>query len=204
MTTKVSYTVPCSSAFRDAVEALAAARGGNVADLARSVVLLLPPEAIRACPDPGEPAPGDRDAIADGRRRRKPRLQVRLPAGYDAVTIRKALAVSLAIADGKASLDLDLPGVPGAPRSRARQAIEDEIARLLASIDALAFDPLPDGVETRADALYVLGYHPAARPTRDEIRRRFRVLATVHHPDGRHGSHRRMAQLNDAMALLRR
>ena len=35
-TYKVSYTVPCSSAFRDAVTDLARRRQSNVADLARS------------------------------------------------------------------------------------------------------------------------------------------------------------------------
>lgn len=33
---------------------------------------------------------------------------------------------------------------------------------------------------------------------------RFRKLATVYHPDGKHGCHQRMSQLNAAMDLLRR
>jgi hypothetical protein len=28
------------------------------------------------------------------------------------------------------------------------------------------------------------------------------MLATIHHPDGPHGSHRRMSQLNAAMEVL--
>ena len=78
---KKSYTVPCSSDFRDSVGALARRRGGNAADLARSVVLVVPRDAIDAFPDPGGPAPHDRESIilksgpAEGRPwRRKPRL----------------------------------------------------------------------------------------------------------------------------------
>ena len=42
MASKVSYTVPCAAWFRDAVTALAEARGVNAADLARSILLALP------------------------------------------------------------------------------------------------------------------------------------------------------------------
>jgi hypothetical protein len=45
---KHSYTIPCSSALRDAVSDLAARRGVNVADLVRSVVLMVPPLAAQA------------------------------------------------------------------------------------------------------------------------------------------------------------
>ena len=70
-------------------------------------------------------------------------------------------------------------------------------------VSALSFDPLPDGVRTRADALHVLGFAPESVPRARDVRARFRLLATVHHPDGRYGSHERMSQLNAAMGLLR-
>jgi len=63
---------------------------------------------------------------------------------------------------------------------------------------------LPHGVETRADALHVLGFPPNSHPDARELRARFRLLATVHHPDAAQGSHARMSQLNAAMDLLRR
>ena len=56
---KKSYVISCSSAFRDRVQALADARDVNVGDLARSVMLVVPPEAIAATEDPGEPAAAD-------------------------------------------------------------------------------------------------------------------------------------------------
>nr|CAM75035.1 DnaJ-class molecular chaperone [Magnetospirillum gryphiswaldense MSR-1] len=60
---KHSYTIPCSSAFRDAIEALAARRHVNVGDIARSVLLVMPPSAIQGFPDPGDPEAGDRETV---------------------------------------------------------------------------------------------------------------------------------------------
>lgn len=62
-TKKRSYTIPCAAAFRDAVEALAARRGANAADLARSVVLMLDSWTIAAYPDPGGPDVDDREHV---------------------------------------------------------------------------------------------------------------------------------------------
>ena len=80
---KQSYTIPCSSVFRDAVQALAERRGVNAADLARSVMLIVPEKAIDDYADPGDPPKSDRETIvlksgpAEGRPwRRKPRLQL--------------------------------------------------------------------------------------------------------------------------------
>lgn len=205
--TKQSYTVPCASAFRDAVEALATRRGVNAADLARSVVLMLDAQTIAAYPDPGGPAADDRERVilksgkAKGRPwRRKPRLQVRMSAGFDATTLRRALAIALDMDAGKAKVLLDAPArgvaVPlGDPEA---------VARLKATVSALAFEPLPGGVTTRAEALHVLGFPPGSRPDAATVRARFRALATIHHPDSDHGSHARMSQLNAAMEILGR
>ncbi len=204
---KQSYTIPCASAFRDAVEALAARRGVNAADLARSVALMLGAEAITAYPDPGGPAADDRESVilksgrAKGRPwRRKPRLQVRMAAGFDVPTLRRALAIALDMDLGEARVLLDAPrrGLPvplGDP---------DEVTRLKAMVSALAFDPLPGGVETKAEALHVLGFAPGSHPDTMTARARFRALATIHHPDSDHGSHERMSQLNSAMDVLNR
>ncbi|HLO77956.1 MAG TPA: J domain-containing protein, partial [Magnetospirillum sp.] len=62
-TVKHSYTIPCASAFRDAVEALAAKRRVNVGDIARSVLLVMPPATIAAFTDPGDPAAEDRETV---------------------------------------------------------------------------------------------------------------------------------------------
>lgn len=220
---KHSYTVTCSTKFRDAIDAMAAARKVNVGDLARSVMLVVPADTIESQPDPGEPPPGDRETVilksgpAEGRPwRRKPRLQVRMTPGFSIPFVRKALALALlmdqgAIAvrvdDGKpqpqAEPPLPAPPPPGPDPEEVAKHVE-EVERLRAIISTLAFDPLPGGVQTRADALHVLGFPPSAYPDDRSLRAKFRMLATIHHPDSSHGSHQRMSQLNAAMDLLRR
>lgn len=215
---KHSYTVPCSSVFREAVEALAESRQVNVGDLARSVLLVVPGSQVESFPDPGEPPSHDRETVilksgpAEGRPwRRKPRLQVRMPPGHGISFIRRALGLALALSEGSLSVTLEDPKA-AAQRSQPQPApppvIEedpetDELDRLRAIISALAFQPLPEGVRSRAEALHVLGFLPDARPDSRTVRAKFRMLATIHHPDGEHGDHQRMSQLNQAMALLR-
>lgn len=203
--TKKSYTIPCSSTFRDAVAAAARRRRVNVADMARSILLSLSAEDVAAFPDPGGPGPDDRDTVviksgpARGRPwRRKPRLQVRMAPGYAVATIRRALGLALALAGGDLRLRLD-----DAAASPAADGAGDEVERLRAMVGVLSFDPLQGGVRTRAEALYVLGFPPEADPGQRVLRARFRMLATIHHPDGAFGSHGRMSQLNAAMEMLR-
>lgn len=218
-TIKHSYTIPCASAFRDAVEALALKRRVNVGDIARSVLLVMPAELIAGFPDPGDPPGDDRETVilksgpAQGRPwRRKPRLQVRMAPGYAPTFIRRALALALAMDRGELALKLEDPSAPPPPPpppepepqpSRALEAVNEELERLQAIVNVLAFEPLPDGIASRADALHVLGFPPSARPDKRMIRARFRMLATIHHPDSNYGSHERMSQLNQAMELLK-
>ncbi|MBM3951856.1 MAG: J domain-containing protein [Rhodospirillales bacterium] len=203
--TKHSHTVHCSSLFRDRVLALARKRNVNAADLARSVMLLLSPETIAGVPDPGEPPPGDRETVilrsgpSKGRPwRRKPRLQVRLPKGSDAKTARRALAVALALDAGDNRIELRPAGEIGAAE------LKREVERLVRVIADLSPAVLPGGVRTAAEALHVLGFPPEADPDYSQIRSRFRTLAAIHHPDSGTGDHRRMAQLNQAVEILRR
>lgn len=235
-TIKHSYTVPCSIAFRDAVEALAAKRQVNVGDVARSVLLVLPAAEVAAAPDPGEPPAGEREVVilksgpAAGRPwRRKPRLQVRMPPGYDIAFIRRALNVALALDEGRIAIRVGEAGQPVAapvepiPQEpipqpipepqppaepvngrKALQDARDELERLRAIVGVLAFEPLPDGVRNREEALHVLGFPPGTAPDQKTVRAKFRMLATIHHPDSAHGSHQRMSQLNAAMEILRR
>jgi hypothetical protein len=219
---KHSYTIPCASAFRDAVESLAASRRVNVGDIARSVLLVMPSETIAAFADPGDPAADDRETVvlksgpSQGRPwRRKPRLQVRMAPGYDALFIRRALGLAVAMARGELALKLEDPSAPPpeppppppppppVDHSRALDAVNEELERLRAIISVLAFDPLPQGISSRADALHVLGFPPGTSPDRRMIRARFRMLATIHHPDSHYGSHDRMSQLNQAMEYLK-
>ena len=48
-----------------------------------------------------------------------------------------------------------------------------------------------------------MGFPPNARPDQKAIRARFRMLATIHHPDSGFGHHERMTQLNEALSTLK-
>lgn len=214
---KHSYTVPCASRFRDQVIELARTRRCNVADLARSVALVVPLDVIESFPDPGGPARDDRETVvlksgnSKGKPwRRKPRLQVRMAPGFAVETIRKALGLALAIERGHLDVGLQSESQKSeaemqrdAETALMREAL-DELERLRNVVGALQFEPLPSGVVTRDQALYVLGFPPGSIPDQGALRMRFRRLATVYHPDGKDGSHQRMSQLNAAMEMLRR
>jgi hypothetical protein len=205
---KHSYVIPCSSSFRDAIQRLANQRAVNVGDLARSVLLVVPAETVAACPDPGEPGSDDRETVVlksgpnAGRPwRRKPRLQARLPRGYEVQDIRRALGLALAFSTGAIVVGLEDGRGPNA-KERIR-SLKAELGRLRDQIAVIQPPPLPHGVHSRAEALFVLGYPPGASPTGAEIKARFRSLATVHHPDAPFGDTTRMSQLNQAMTWLR-
>ena len=205
---KRSYAIPCASAFRDAVTALAERRRVNAGDLARSVLLLVPRDVVARYPDPGEPTPDDREQIvlksgpsANKPWRRKPRLQVRLPDGFKIPEIRRALGMALAMEEGGVALTLEEGRKPKLG-DRLKKA-EGEVDRLKGAVMALAFEPLDNGIRTRADALYVMGFPPNARPDQKAIRARFRMLAIIHHPDSGFGHHERMKQRNEALSTLK-
>lgn len=212
--TKKSYTVTCSSTFRDSVLKMAESRGVNAADLARSVALIVPPHAIEAFVDPGEPDISDRETVVlkSGKSKgkpwqRKPRLQIRLSDGYSIPYLRKTLAVALELDRGAAHLHLEAPEQGLAPKALYEKANaqkdREEALKRKTIIDVLAFDPLPDGVITQEDAAYVMGYPPSRIPDRAALRARFRALASILHPDAGSGSHVHMSQLNAAMDILR-
>ncbi|MDV7340872.1 J domain-containing protein [Terasakiella sp. A23] len=226
---KHSYTIPCTSQFRDRVSHLADQKKVNVADLARSVLLMVSDADISAFADPGDPDAQDRETVilksgpSKGRPwRRKPRLQVRMAPGYDVLHIRKALNLALYMEEGKAEVrvhteeslraqkaELEAMKKQVEEQAKAQNNIHnlpetiEEMERLRAIVSVLSFEPLHEGVQDRSDALHILGFPPKTYPGRSELTARFRMLATIHHPDGKYGSHERMSQLNQAMAILR-
>ena len=232
MVTKVSkqsYTIPCSSVFRDVVIELAERRSVNVADLARSILLVLPEDIIKNFSDPGEPQPRDREQAilksgpSKGRPwRRKPRLQVRLTPGYDISFVRRALNLAVFVDNDHYSVNvrrlevetLDnfsqvTQNITASQHDVANQLVQDTVKeknherkRMCEVISALAFTPLPDGLSNRNDALHVMGFFPSEHPDRNVVRSKFKLLARIHHPDNNYGSHQRMSQLNAAMDLL--
>ena len=206
-----AYVVPCASSFRDAVLRLAEKRQASPSDLARAVLLLVPRDILARTVDPGEPAPGDRERIAlqSGASRgrvlkRKPRLQMRLPAGYAHADLRRALALALSMAKGEAELAVvtEADRKAEAAVERARDEMSEENATLRGLIADLAMPVLPNGIQTRGEALFALGFAPTAVPDTGSIRRRWRRMAMIYHPDSAFGDHDRMSQLNQALAKL--
>ncbi|GHD41480.1 molecular chaperone DnaJ [Thalassobaculum fulvum] len=206
-----SYIVPCSSRFRDRVADLAARRGASAADLARAVLLLVGPDQLARVPDPGEPDPADREAIelrsgaSRGRvLKRKPRIQMRLPAGYRDSDLRRALALALQMAEGEAQLALVTASDRRAEAAveKARDGLAEENATLRQLVSDLATPVLERGITGRSDALFVLGFPPTAVPDPTTVKRRWRRLAMIYHPDSAFGDHERMSQLNLALSRL--
>ena len=220
---KKSYTISCSSRFRDDILQLAERRGANVADIARSIVLIVPQSVLGGVNDPGEPEPKDRETVilktgkAQGRPwQRKPRLQVRLSPGYEVSTLRRALALALAIDLNQSSIQIHLTenshqleakekaaSKTITKAEQRRSALEEQITRLKETIGSISFEPVYGGVNSHDDALYVLGFPPETQPSEKKLRAQYRMLASIYHPDGIHGDHQRMSQLNSAMELLR-
>ena len=206
-----SYIVPCASVFRDRVAGLAARRGASAADLARAVLLLVGPDQLARVADPGEPAPGDREAIelrsgaSRGRvLKRKPRIQMRLPSGYSDADLRRALALALQMAEGEARLSVVTPSDRKAEAAveKARDGLAEENATLRQLVADLATPVLERGVTSRSDALFVLGFPSTAVPDPVTVKRRWRRLAMIYHPDSAFGDHERMSQLNLALSRL--
>lgn len=230
-----SHIVTCTTAFRTQILLMADKRHVSAADLVRAVLLLVSPEDLAEVDDPGDATDEDRETIivqsgaAKNRiLKRKPRLQLRLPAYLQDDQIRKALSLALQMdREGwlfrtpesltqppPETLDTDNPSADilaadAQPKSdleiaqKKLQDAEDEIRRLHQMIAKLRFDPLEEGVRTRAEALFVLGLPPHKFPDRQIIKERFRLLAKIMHPDSLLGDHARMAQLNDALRLLK-
>ncbi len=207
----MSYVISCSSRFRDQVLNLAERRKSSPADLARAVLLLVPAETLARLPDPGEPEPQDRERVelrsgaSRGRvLKRKPRLQMRLPAGYGHAELRRALALALSMESGESEISVVTPSDRKAEAAveKARDDLSAENATLRSLIDDLATPILAKGIQTRGDALFVLGLPPTTIADRSAVRQRWRRLAMIYHPDSAFGDHERMTQLNEALERL--
>ena len=176
--------------------------------LARSVLLLVPRDVVARYPDPGEPAPDDREQVvlksgpsANKPWRRKPRLQVRLPDGFKIPEIRRALGMALAMEEGGVALTFEEGKKPKlGDRLKKAEDRDGPVARRGYGARVRAsFERYPDA-RRRAicDGL------STQRPTDQKaIRKRFRMLATIHHPDSGFGHHERMTQLNEALSTLK-
>jgi hypothetical protein len=172
--------IACPAEFAEAVRVLAARRGTSPAALAAAVLLLTGAHPLEEDPGPGEAV-----------------LDAWPPGCADESVVRRALAVALALADGVVPLR-------DAERLETRLvALEHRNKTLNTAIERLAFQPLPGGLTGLRDALAVFGFVNEWCFDEDLVRRRFRELAPVYHPDtGVVGCRQRMAQLLEARTLL--
>ena len=210
-----SYVIPCSSRFRDAVRDLATRRGLTATDLALGVLVLLGRESIDAIPDPGEPAPDDRECVQlkSGPRKgrsltRKPRLQLRLPGRLEHAHVRRALALSIELDAGRQALKIVSPTEESqlaaqlAEQQQALTKAEQALEDMRASLNVLAFDAGGQTVSTTEQASYILGLPPGAPISREIIKSRFRQLSRVFHPDLPTGDTARMSRIIEAVRYL--
>ena len=177
-------TVPCGARFRAAVLNLAAARGVGVPMLLAAALLLAPE---------GAADPGLRDSDGDAV------LEVGETDAGDG-KIRSALAAALALADPGARI------LPGEDVRRLEAAVETRGYRnkaLAHALQRLSFQPLDGRITQVRDAAQLFGFVNEWCFDEDQVRRRFRELAPVYHPDtGIVACRERMGQLIDARNLL--
>jgi hypothetical protein len=176
--------VPCGAHFRAAVLELAALRGVGVSALVTAALLLAPEGAA----DPGLQDSGG-EAV----------LEVEGVEAGDAA-IRRALAAALALADPGARI------LPAEDVRRLEAAVETLGYRnktLAHALQRLSFQPLDGQITEVRDAAQLFGFVNEWCFDEDQVRRRFRELAPVYHPDtGIVACRERMGQLIDARNLL--
>lgn len=176
--------MPCGAHFRAAILELAAARGVGVPMLAAAALLLAPEEGA----DPGLRDSGGEGALEVG------------DAGAPDSAIRRALAAALALAGPGARI------LPGEDVRRLEAAVETLGYRnktLAHALQRLSFQPLDGRITEVRDAAQLFGFVNEWCFDEDQVRRRFRELAPVYHPDtGIVACRERMGQLIDARNLL--
>ena len=84
---KYSYTISCSFSFKESLKKITVKRKCNFADIARSVVLMLPEEFIESY--------NYKEELPTEENTKKSLIRVRLPKGYSSKFIRKALAIAI-------------------------------------------------------------------------------------------------------------
>lgn len=190
-------SIPCGVRLIRSVHALAALRETDVPALVSAALLLMPDAAA----DPGE---HDQDGTAFLA------IHATVTAPYAAPhaaphaasdsAIRRALAAAVVLAD---------PGFrirPAADVGRLEAAVETLGYRnktLAHAVKRLSFQPLDGRILELRDAVQMFGFVNEWCFDEDQVRRRFRELAPVYHPDtGVVACRERMGQLIDARNLL--
>ena len=185
--------IACTPELRDAANAIAARSRQSLSRLVVAVLDILPDTGAQHFGLPPTANPGKPG-------RRGPRLILRVPAGNSEARVQQALALLVHVGGGTHAL------VPAAEvdllLERLRQA-EEKVGELTDSVERIAFRPLRGGVNSREEAMYVLGLPPSERLDAQRVSSRFRAVAPIFHPDtGVVASHMRMVQVIEARKLL--
>jgi|GEM_PF-4034456 len=187
----IAYALLLPRTLTEQAEALAARRRTDLAGLVRAVLTVIGDDSTPAMQEEEAQAPLARVLV--------------LPAGLSTARITSALRLAVQLAQ------------PGHWRLTDRREQEREEARrqgdllalisklnaATASIEKLAFTPIPGGVKTPRQAAYILGIIDEDQVSEAEITQRFRTLAPHYHPDtGVLSGSERMAQLIEARRIL--
>jgi hypothetical protein len=172
--------IACPPDFAAAVLALAARRRTTPGALASAALLLVGATGYESDPGPGEAY-----------------LDLVPPPDADDGMVRRALALALALAEGKRPLR-------EAERVEIRlQSLEYRNKALSGALERLAFQPLDGGVTDAREAARLFGFVNEWCFDEARVLKRFRELAPVYHPDtGVVACRERMAQLIEARNLL--
>lgn len=172
--------IPCAPGFAEAVAELARRRGVRPRELATAALLLVGSANAELDPGPGTA-----------------RLDIAPPVGTDAATVRRALSLALALAEGKRPLR-------EADHLETRlESLEYRNTALKRALERLAFQPLQGGISDVREAARLFGFVNEWCFDEAALMKRFRELAPVYHPDtGIVACRERMAQLIEARNLL--
>lgn len=195
-----TYQVRCRRDLYRTLNDQAGQAGATITHLVRSALGMLTRPALDSLSDPGAPRPADSHRV--GHKVETPVLRLRLPVGLTVVEVRKVLGFIAELSEGA------LHVVPRTELTTLHRRIGEQsadIERLREGFALIAFEPLPNGVRSRFEALHVLRFPPGAEPKPEEVTARFRALAAVLHPDARLvNDHTHMVQLIEARKLLQR
>lgn len=218
---KKACSIPCSETFKTKIHTLAEKHSVNPADIIRSILFVFPEEFIQSFEDPGDPLREDREDVTlhSGKHKgktwkRKPRIQVRIPRSYPVPFLRKALNIALSLQDDNITQLLTSKKIDEEQKEETEQKIKNltqEQERLTKEIELLQSvlknftkEKENKNIQSIDDALFILGFPPYSSPTAPLIKKKYRDLAILFHPDTGLDNHAMMSKLNDAISFLRK
>ncbi|CAK0776136.1 putative Molecular chaperone DnaJ [Azospirillaceae bacterium] len=204
------YTIPCPSDFRASILDLHEKTGVDLTALIRMALNVTHADYFHSITDPGEPDSDDYVLMEEigrsgGRRsfRSKPTLTVHYARGWRVSTLRHALAVALSLSTPPRTVAASSLRVE--ELEIVKEKLEQQLQDCRSTLEVLSFQLLPNGVKTQREAAHVMGFPNTIGLTSEDVTKRFRLLASVYHPDkGILGCAERLGQVVEARNILRR